>query len=118
MQLPKGLHSAVIAGAAVYLVHQLTKGLGRLDETANILTKPVGQAWSDVSAWAGGWQAVELTALIIQPWYLDSNFQISSEAWRVLTVDEKNRALMHQLFDNRTLKQEYRHLVGQPIEGL
>ncbi|MBL4815062.1 MAG: hypothetical protein JKY74_06220 [Shewanella sp.] len=109
---------AVIAGAAVDLVHQLTKGLGRLDETAKILTKPVDQACSDMSAWAGRWQAIELTTLIIQSWYLNSNFKLTSEAWRVLMVDEKNRALMHQLFDNRTLKQEYRHLVGQPIEGL
>jgi len=88
------------------------------DRLANQATKPLGQAWSDVSAWAGGYRPVELTPLVVQPWYLDANYQISNQAWEILNRDAGYQVLMVGLFNGRTLKPEYRHLIGQPIEGI
>ncbi len=53
-QLPQGLNNLLIAGAAVYVVYMLSRGLGQMDQAANTLTKPLGQMWSDASAWASG----------------------------------------------------------------
>ncbi|ABV36812.1 hypothetical protein Ssed_2203 [Shewanella sediminis HAW-EB3] len=118
MQLPKGSHNIILALAAVYIVYKYSQGYKRLDKVVNEATKPVGQLWSDVDARLGGWSPVELTDLVIQPWYLNTNFVISEEAWQVLTRDTDYRVMMKQLFDGRTLKPEYRHLIGKPIGGL
>lgn len=110
--------NGLIAVAVIYGLYMMQKAYSAGDKLANQATKPAGQLWSDVSAWAGGWEAVELTDLIIQPHYLDENFEISGEAWAVLTRDANYNKLMLKLFDNKILKPEYRHLVGQPIRGL
>lgn len=117
LQLPKGSHNVIIAVAAAYIVYKLSQGYERLDAVANEATKPAAQLWSDIEARLGGWSPVELTDLIIQPWYLD-NFVITDEAWEVLTRDNNNRIIMKTLFDGRTLKPEYRHLVGQQIGSI
>ena len=118
LQLPKGSHNVIMALAAVYLVYKYSQGYKRLDKVVNEATKPAGQLWSDIDARLGGWSPVELTDLVIQPWYLNTSFVISEEAWEVLTRDANNRLMMKHLFDGRTLKPEYRHLVGQPIGNI
>jgi hypothetical protein len=116
--LPKGSLNAVIALAVAYIVYKYAQGYERLDKVVNQATKPVGQLWSDIDARLGGWSPVEQTDLVIQRWYLDSNYQISDEAWRVLTVMDSNRALMKTLFNGRVMKPEYRDLIGKPIRGV
>ena len=118
LQLPKGSHNVILALAAVYIVYKYSQGYKRLDKVVNEATKPAGQLWSDIDARLGGWSPVELTDLVIQPWYLNTSFVISEEAWEVLTRDANNRLMMKHLFDGRTLKPEYRHLVGQPIGNI
>jgi hypothetical protein len=116
--LPKGSLNAVIALAAAYIVYKYAQGYERLDKVVNQATKPVGQLWSDIDARLGGWSPVEQTDLVIQRWYLDSNYQISDEAWRVLTVIDSNRSIMKTLFNGRVMKPEYRDLIGKPIRGV
>ena len=118
VQLPKGSHNVIIALAAVYIVYKYAQGYERLDKVVNQATTPIGQLWSDIEARLGGWSPVELTDLIIQRHYLDDHYQISEEAWRVLTVDDNNRALMKTLFSGRVMKPEYRALIGKPIKEL
>ena len=118
LQLPKGSHNVILALAAVYIVYKYSQGYKRLDKVVNEATKPAGQLWSDIDARLGGWSPVELTDLVIQPWYLNTSFVISEEAWEVLTRDANNRLMMKHLFDGRTSKPEYRHLVGQPIGNI
>lgn len=117
LQLPKGSHNVIIAVAAAYIVYKLSQGYERLDAVANEATKPAAQLWSDIEARLGGWTPVELTDLVIQPWYLN-DFVITDEAWEVLTRDKDNRIIMKTLFDARTLKPQYRHLVGKPIGSI
>lgn len=118
VQLPKGSHNVIIALATVYIVYKYAQGYERLDKVVNQATTPIGQLWSDIEARLGGWSPVELTDLIIQRHYLDDHYQISDEAWRVLTVDDNNRALMKALFSGRVMKPEYRALIGKPIKEL
>ena len=118
---PQGLSNitnGLIAVAVIYGLYVMQKAYSAGDKLADQATKPVGQMWSDVSAWAGGWQPVELTDLIIQPWYLDNDFRITDEAWDVLSRDPTQKAQLLVLFDNRVLKPEYRNLIGQRIGAL
>lgn len=112
------LSNGLVAVAVIYGLYVMQKAYGAGDKLANQATRPIGQAWSDVSAWAGGYKAVELTPLVIQPWYLDDSYQISMDAWEILNRDADYQVLMAGLFDGRTLKAQYRHLIGQPITGL
>ena len=118
VRLPKGSHKVIIALAAVYIVYKYSQGYERLDNVVNEASKPAGQLWSDIDARLGGWSPVEQTELVIQSWYLDEHYQISDEAWQVLTVLDDNRTLMKTLFNGRILKPEYRHLIGKPIGDL
>ncbi|OEG72315.1 hypothetical protein BEL05_04880 [Shewanella colwelliana] len=111
----QGLSNGLIAIAVIYGVYKLSQGLNRMDKAAEIATQPIGQAWSDASAWLGGYRPVEVTDLVIQPWYMIGN-QISDDAYEVLLRNYPD--LLPQLFDGRTLKREYRHLIGKPIGGL
>lgn len=116
--LPKGSHNVIIALAAAYIVYQYAQGYERLDKVVNQATKPAGQLWSDIDARLGGWSPIKQTELVVQPWFLDEHYQISGEAWQVLTVMENNRRLMKILFNGRVMKPEYRNLIGKPIKGL
>lgn len=116
-QLPQAWSNTLIALAAVYVVYQLSQGLKRMDETARIATKPIGSALSDLTALANGNHRVENTPLIIQPWYLNNN-QITDEAWRTLYKIPSYQPLLDKLFDGRTLKPEYRDIIGRPIGDL
>ncbi|WP_025822975.1 hypothetical protein [Shewanella marina] len=116
--LPQGWHNLALIAGVTYVIYQLSKGFNRLDNAADIATKPIGQAWSDISAWAGGYRAVEHTPLIIRDFYLDSHYQITDEAWRVLVNVESYRPLMTELFNGRVLKSQYRHLINKQITEL
>ncbi|WP_351001100.1 hypothetical protein [Shewanella sp. TB7-MNA-CIBAN-0143] len=114
LALPK-LQSALIAVAAIYAIYTLKQAYQIGDKVADKVTEPAGQAWSDVSAWAGGWSPVELTDLIIQPWYMDNNYKLTDEAYKTLSKAYPKEVA--QYFDNRVLKTQYRRLVGQPVRG-
>lgn len=117
-QLPQALtkgQGALIAVAVIYALYTLRQMYSAGDRLANQATKPIGQAWSDASAWLNGYRPVELTDLVIQPWYLDGDYHISAEAWDILTKDAGYKATMLKIFDNRTLKPQYRDLIGKPI---
>lgn len=107
--------SAVIALAVIYGLYTLNKMYRAGDKLAEQATAPLGQAWSDVAAWAGGYQPVELTSLVIQPWYLDDYNRISQDAWNVLYKAPEYQSLLNALFDDRFLKTKYTHLIGRPI---
>ncbi|QBF81269.1 hypothetical protein EXU30_00095 [Shewanella maritima] len=111
-------HSTFIAAAAIYIVYMASKAFARMDSTANAITAPAGSLISDVTAWANGNHRIEFTPLVIQPHYLNANYVISDQAWEVLTRNPQYKQLMYGLFDNRVLKPQYRHLVGQQITGL
>ncbi|NKF52794.1 hypothetical protein G3R49_19745 [Shewanella sp. WXL01] len=117
-QLPQGLNSlsnGLIAVAVIYGLYLAQKAYRAGDKLAESATAPAGEALSDVTAWFNGNHRVELTPLVIQPHYLNAQYQISSEAWEILTRDANYAALMIVLFNNQILKPQYRHLVGQPI---
>jgi hypothetical protein len=113
MRVLPNLSSALIAVAVVYAIHTVKKAYAAGDRLADSLTAPFGQAWSDVSAWAGGYQPVELTDLVIRRHYMDSNYRLTDEAFRVLGRAHPNE--LSYYFYNRTLKPQYRHLIDQPI---
>ena len=115
--LSKG-QGALIAVAVIYALYTLQKLYSAGDKIAEKATAPAGQAWSDASAWLNGWRPVELTDLVIQPWYLDADFHISAEAWDVLTKNAGYKATMLKIFDGRTLKPEYRDLIGKKIGSI
>ncbi|MDR8523839.1 hypothetical protein [Shewanella fidelis] len=117
-QVLRNISHGLIAVAAIYGIYVMRKAYKAGDELADKATKPIGQLWSDVSAWSGGWTPVELSDLIIQPWYLDDNYKISDEAWRVIGQDANQKQMLLTLFNDRVLKPEYRHLIGQPIGAL
>ncbi|QLE85563.1 hypothetical protein FLM48_11030 [Shewanella sp. Scap07] len=120
-QLPQALskgQGALIAVAVIYSLYTLHKMYGAGDRLANAATKPLGQMWSDASGWLNGYKPVELTDLVIQPWYLDADYHISAEAWDILSKDAGYKAIMLKIFDGRTLKPEYRDLIGKPIGGV
>ncbi|MGI2072639.1 hypothetical protein [Shewanella baltica] len=112
-QLMRVLPNLLTAAAALYAGYWLKKGYQAGEKVADSATAPIGQAWSDISAWAGGWTPVELTDLIIQPWYLDNNYRLSDEAFSVLSKAYPSE--VKQFFSDRVLKSNYRHLIGKPI---
>ncbi|MCW3173746.1 hypothetical protein [Shewanella subflava] len=114
-QLMRALPDLLTAAAALYVGYWLKKGYQVGDKVAETATAPAGQLWSDFSAWAGGWQPVELTDLIIQPWYLDNNYRLTDEAYKTLSKAYPKE--VEHFFSNRVLKSHYWHLIGQPIRG-
>ena len=87
--LPQGLNdasNALIAVAVIYGLYVLQKAYGAGDRLANQATKPIGQAWSDVSAWAGGWRPVQYNNA---SFYLNSKYVASDGL-----IDPKWRAII------------------------
>lgn len=113
----QALSNGLIAVAVIYVAYLFSKGFNRMDKAAEVATKPIGNMLSDFTAWTNGNHRVEQTDLVIQPWYMVGN-KISDQAWDVLSKDPGYEALLGKLFDGRTLKPEYRDLIGKPIGEL
>ncbi|WP_394131647.1 hypothetical protein [Shewanella maritima] len=119
-QWPQVLSSAknlAVAIAVIYGVYMASKAYKKGDEAANEITKPAGDLLSDITAWSNGNHRIEVTDLVIQPWYLDSDYRISNDAWNALNKIPTYTALMQKLFDDRILKPQYRQYIGKPISG-
>jgi hypothetical protein len=105
--------NALVAIAVMYGIYSFKKAYQVGDKLVNTVTAPLGQAWSDVSAWAGGYQPVELTNLVIRRHYMDINYRLTDEAYSVLGRAHPSELAYY--FQNRVLKAQYRHLIDQPI---
>lgn len=114
-QLMLVLPNLLIGIAAIYAAYWVKKGYQAGDKIADSATAPIGQVWSDFSAWAGGYSPVELTDFIIQPWYLNKNYELTDEAYKTLSKAYPKEVA--QYFDGRVLKNKYRDLIGKPLRG-
>ena len=114
-QLMRVLPDLVTAAAAIYAAYWLKKGYQAGDKIADSATAPIGQAWSDFSAWAGGYAPVELSDFIIQPWYLNG-YTLTDEAYKTLSKAYPKE--VNHYFDGRVLKAAYRNLIGKSLKGI
>ncbi|WP_330960011.1 hypothetical protein [Photobacterium sp. 53610] len=115
MQASKRLNDliwTVAAGVAVwYVTQRLMNGV------AEKVTRPAGQAMSDLFASLNGWEPVELTPLQIRDFYLTDDFRLTQEAEGVLWRVGDYQAPLYELFGSRggQLKPQYRALINVPI---
>lgn len=102
----------VLGGVAVWLATQY------LASKADKVLQPVGSLMSDITAGLNGWEAVELSPLLIQQSYLTSDYRLNDDAESVLWGVEQYQPYLVRLFGERgaPLKSKYYPLIGVPIE--
>ncbi|EJL6415917.1 hypothetical protein NMS10_002351 [Vibrio cholerae] len=88
-----------------------------VDSSLDVVTSPLGELLSDITAEINGHIPVELQPLVIQERYINpSDYTLKPEA-AVLWEIGVYQPLLYKLFGGigRPMKTQYRHLIGEPI---
>lgn len=105
----------VIVGILVYLgIRQVSQ---TLDRTTKAMTKPAGEALSDLFARLNGWEPVTLQPLMIRDFYLTSDYRLTADAERTLWKIDDYRPFLIELFGGQgaALKPQYHSLINVEI---
>ncbi|WP_406733483.1 hypothetical protein RJD39_04875 [Vibrio scophthalmi] len=106
----------ILAGVTVwYVTRQLTT---QLEKNVTVVTDPLGELWSEISAKNNGWFPVELQPLEIRDHYLNADYTLTPEAERVLWSSDQWQPMMIEIFGapGGVMKEKYRPLLNQRLE--
>ena len=113
-QWPQAWPDYLLLAGVVWAGWQATKLFRKGDELAAQATKPLGQLWSDLSAWSGGWRPVQLTSLRILSHMLDDDYRLMPEARAVITKIPAYQTDIRRMFTtDYVMKPEFRYLIVQ-----
>lgn len=107
----------VVGGLTVWY---LTQKIGtHLQKAASKATQPVGELLSDLTAGLNGWEAVELSPLMIRDSYLNDDYTLTPEASATLWKIDQYYPLMLKIFGYQggTMNAKYHPLINVPIQG-
>ncbi|WP_425628544.1 hypothetical protein [Vibrio neptunius] len=105
----------VIVGTLVYLgIRHLSQ---TLDTTTKAMTKPAGEALSNLFAKFNGWEPVTLQPLMIRDFYLTSDMRLTPQAEATLWKIDDYKPLLSELFGMQggQLKPQYKSLINVEI---
>lgn len=107
----------VLGGVAVWWV--TSRLAAKVNQSVDVVTKPIGSLLSDVTAGLNGWQAVELAPLLVRAEYLTADYRLNDDAESVLWGIPQYQPYLERLFGGRgaPLKPKYYQLIDVPIKG-
>lgn len=114
------LTNVVTGVAALVIAWQLKKAYSAADKVVAKATEPMGQLWSDVAAWSGGYQPVEFSSAAF---YLNSRYVAADgmidPGWR--EIMERSNEGIAQLFYTIApygyLLSQYRYLIDGEVSA-
>ncbi|TXZ74786.1 hypothetical protein FXE51_13995 [Vibrio mimicus] len=89
-----------------------------VDNSLDVVTSPLGDLLSDITAEINGHVPVELQPLVIQERHINpADYTLRQEAEAVYWKIGIYQPLLYKLFGGigRPMKTQYRHLIGEPI---
>ncbi|EQB0494806.1 hypothetical protein ACYAPA_002586 [Vibrio mimicus] len=89
-----------------------------VDNSLDVVTSPLGDLLSDITAEINGHVPVELQPLVIQERHINpADYTLRPEAEAVYWKIGIYQPLLYKLFGGvgRPMKTQYRHLIGEPI---
>ncbi|ENM5794322.1 MULTISPECIES: hypothetical protein [Vibrio] len=89
-----------------------------VDNSLDVVTSPLGDLLSDITAEINGHVPVELQPLVIQERHINpADYTLRAEAEAVYWKIGIYQPLLYKLFGGigRPMKTQYRHLIGEPI---